>query len=103
MTSCRTGFRSLGKARKRAGSTGFRWKRLTRKSRQPAKPVTTPGYSQVHDRVVLDTNVLVSALLQPLGPSAHLLLLALNGSIRLCMTGSIYAEYEEVISRPRFQ
>jgi putative PIN family toxin of toxin-antitoxin system len=54
-------------------------------------------------RVVLDTNVLVSALLQPLGPSAHLLLLAVNGSIRLCMTGSIYAEYEEVISRPRFQ
>lgn len=54
-------------------------------------------------RVVLDTNVLVSALLQPLGPSAHLLLLALNGSIQLCITGSIYAEYEEVISRPRFQ
>lgn len=54
-------------------------------------------------RVVLDTNILVSALLQPLGPSAELLLLAINGSIRLCMTGSIYAEYEEVISRARFQ
>lgn len=54
-------------------------------------------------RVVLDMNVLVSALLRRLGPSAHLLLLALNGSIRLCMTGSIYAEYEEVISRPRFR
>lgn len=45
-------------------------------------------------RVVLDTNILVSAMLQPLGPSAQLLLLALNGSIRLCITGSIYAEYE---------
>lgn len=54
-------------------------------------------------RVVLDTNVLVSALLQPLGPSAQLLPLGLNGSIRLCITGSIYAEYEEVIRRPRFQ
>jgi uncharacterized protein len=54
-------------------------------------------------RVVFDTNIIVSALLQPLGPSAQLLLLALNGSIRLCVTGSIYAEYEEVISRPRFQ
>jgi putative PIN family toxin of toxin-antitoxin system len=54
-------------------------------------------------RVVLDTNILVSAMLQPLGPSAQLLLLALNGSIRLCITGSIYAEYEEVISRPRLQ
>ncbi len=54
-------------------------------------------------RVVLDTNVFVSALLQPLGPSAQLLLLALSSSIRLCITSSIYAEYEEVISRPRFK
>lgn len=54
-------------------------------------------------RVVLDTNIVVSALLQPLGPSAQLLLMALNGSIQLCITGSIYAEYEEVLSRPRLQ
>jgi uncharacterized protein len=54
-------------------------------------------------RVVFDTNIVVSALLQPLGPSAQLLLLALNRSIQLCMTGSIYTEYEEVISHPRFQ
>lgn len=27
----------------------------------------------------------------------------MNGSIRLCITGSIYAEYDEAISRPRFQ
>ena len=54
-------------------------------------------------RAVLDTNIIVSALLQPLGPSAHLLLLSLNGSIQICLSGSIYTEYEEVISRPRFQ
>jgi len=54
-------------------------------------------------RAVFDTNIIVSALLQPLGPSAQLLLLALNGSIQLCISGSIYAEYEEVISRPRFR
>lgn len=54
-------------------------------------------------RVVFDTNILVSALLQPVGPSAQLLVLAFSGSIQLCVTGSIYAEYEEVISRPRFQ
>ncbi len=54
-------------------------------------------------RVVLDTNVLVSALLQPLGPSANLFLRCLNGSLRLCLTGVIYAEYEEVISRPRLK
>jgi putative PIN family toxin of toxin-antitoxin system len=51
-------------------------------------------------RVVLDTNILVSALLQPLGPSAQLFLRCLNGSLQLCLTGPIFAEYEEVISRP---
>jgi len=54
-------------------------------------------------RVVFDTNIIVSALLQPLGAPAELFKLALNGSIQLCVTGDIYAEYEEVISRPRFQ
>ena len=52
-------------------------------------------------RVVLDTNIVVSALLQPLGPPAQVLVLGLSGSIQLCVSGSIYAEYEEVISRPR--
>lgn len=54
-------------------------------------------------RVVLDTNIIVSALLQPLGPPAQLLTIALGGSMQLCVSGSIYAEYEEVIRRPRFQ
>jgi putative PIN family toxin of toxin-antitoxin system len=53
-------------------------------------------------RVVLDTNVFVSALLQPAGPPAQVFLLALSGSLQLCMSGPIYAEYEEVIRRPRF-
>jgi uncharacterized protein len=54
-------------------------------------------------RVVLDTNVIVSALLQPLGPSARIFLLAIGGSIQLCVSGNIYAEYEEVIRRPRLR
>ncbi|MBN8734213.1 MAG: putative toxin-antitoxin system toxin component, PIN family [Acidobacteria bacterium] len=54
-------------------------------------------------RVVLDTNIVVSALLQPLGPSARIFLLALGGAIQVCVTGAIYAEYEEVIRRPRFR
>ncbi len=37
-------------------------------------------------RVVLDTNIIVSALLQFLGPSARILTLALNDSIRLCVS-----------------
>ena len=53
-------------------------------------------------RVVLDTNIIVSALLQPLGPPAQIFLLAISGSLQLCMSGSIYTEYEEVISRQRF-
>ncbi len=53
-------------------------------------------------RVVLDTNIVVSALLQPLGPPAQVFMLGLGGSIQLCVSGNVYAEYEEVISRPRF-
>jgi putative PIN family toxin of toxin-antitoxin system len=54
-------------------------------------------------RVVIDTNIIVSALLQPLGPPAQVFLLAVSGSIQLCITGEVYAEYEEVIRRPRFR
>jgi uncharacterized protein len=54
-------------------------------------------------RVVLDTNIIVSALLQPLGPPAQVFLLAISGSIQFCATGDIYTEYEEVIRRPRFR
>jgi putative PIN family toxin of toxin-antitoxin system len=54
-------------------------------------------------RVVLDTNILVSALLQPLGLPAQVFLLATGGSVQLCVSGCVYAEYEEVISRPRFR
>jgi putative PIN family toxin of toxin-antitoxin system len=54
-------------------------------------------------RAVLDTNIIVSALLQPLGQPAQILVLAIGGSIQLCVSGDVYAEYEEVISRPRFR
>jgi hypothetical protein len=43
-------------------------------------------------RVVLDTNVIVSSLLQPLGPPAQVFLLAVGGTVRLCVSGSILAE-----------
>jgi putative PIN family toxin of toxin-antitoxin system len=55
-------------------------------------------------RVVLDTNVLVSALLQPQGRPAQVLLLTTAGpAARLCVSAEVYAEYEEVIRRPRFK
>jgi hypothetical protein len=52
-------------------------------------------------RVVLDTNVIVSALLQPLGPPASVFLLVAGGAVQLSISGDVYAEYEEVIRRPR--
>jgi uncharacterized protein len=54
-------------------------------------------------RVVLDTNIIVSALLQSLGPPAQVFVLAVGGTVQLCISGNVYAEYEEVIRRPRFR
>lgn len=53
-------------------------------------------------RVVLDTNIILSSLLQPLGPPAKVMCLARRGFLQLCVSGPIYAEYEEVMQRPRF-
>ena len=54
-------------------------------------------------RVVLDTNVILSSLLQPLGPPAKVLYLARRGFLDLCVSPAVYAEYEEVLNRSRFQ
>ena len=53
-------------------------------------------------RVVLDTNLLISALLSPQGPPAQVfLLILLDPDTQLCVSGDIFAEYEEVLRRPR--
>jgi len=55
-------------------------------------------------RVVLDTNVLVAALLNPLGAPAQVLVFLMTDSdTQLCVSGPIFAEYEEVLGRPLFQ
>jgi uncharacterized protein len=55
-------------------------------------------------RIVLDTNIFISSLLQPQGLPAEVLTLALAGArVRLCVSAGIYSEYEEVIRRPRFR
>jgi uncharacterized protein len=54
-------------------------------------------------RIVLDTNVLVSGLLQPLCNPAQILSLALAGAIQVCHDERILAEYAEVLARPRFK
>jgi putative PIN family toxin of toxin-antitoxin system len=54
-------------------------------------------------RVVLDTNVVVSALLNPQGLPARAFLATISGrAASLCLSADIYSEYEEVIRRPKF-
>ena len=53
-------------------------------------------------RLVLDTNVLVSGLLTPHGPSGRILDLVLAGKLRLLVDDRIVDEYREVLLRPRF-
>lgn len=40
-------------------------------------------------RIVLDTNVIVSALLQPLGTPAVVFLLVTGGAAQLCVSGNV--------------
>jgi uncharacterized protein len=52
-------------------------------------------------RVVLDTNIVVSALLRTGGFPAAVLSLALDRIVQLCVSEPVLAEYEEVLNRPR--
>ena len=53
-------------------------------------------------RVVLDTNVVVSAVLSPLGPPLEIIELANQNLIQLCVSDVVFDEYREVLSRPQF-
>ena len=53
-------------------------------------------------RIVLDTNVLASALLSPSGAPAAVLQLVLAGQVVLCFDSRILTEYREVLRRPKF-
>ena len=50
-------------------------------------------------RVVLDTNVLVASLLQPVGRCGRLLDLVVDGAAEACVDDRILAEYAEVLTR----
>jgi len=52
--------------------------------------------------IVLDTNVLVSALLSPFGTPARVLDQVLSNVVQLAFDDRILAEYSEVLKRPRF-
>jgi putative PIN family toxin of toxin-antitoxin system len=55
-------------------------------------------------KIVLDTNIVVSGLLQSKGnPPPQVLTLALAGAVQVCHADRILAEYAEVLARPRFK
>src|SRR5690349_16507442 len=53
-------------------------------------------------RLVLDTNIIVSAALKPDGLQRTVLIVALTKPARLYVTDEIMAEYREVLRRPKF-
>lgn len=53
-------------------------------------------------RLVLDTNVVVSAVINGSGFEAQVLDIALAGRVASFVTEAILLEYEEVLSRPKF-
>ncbi|MCL2433349.1 MAG: putative toxin-antitoxin system toxin component, PIN family [Clostridia bacterium] len=52
--------------------------------------------------VVLDTNVLVSAMLSPHGNPKKILAMVASGYLRVCYDSRIFAEYREVLFRRKF-
>ena len=53
-------------------------------------------------RVVIDTNVLVSAMISPSGNEALLLLAVKQGLIKPCFSPAVLKEYSDVLARPKF-
>jgi putative PIN family toxin of toxin-antitoxin system len=54
-------------------------------------------------KVVLDTNIIVSALLSPQGLSAKVLNQVLNGKLTIIYDNNIFAEYVDVLHRSKFK
>ncbi len=52
--------------------------------------------------IVLDTNVLVSGLLNPFGPPGRVLDQVLSNTVRVAFDDRILDEYSEVLARPKF-
>ena len=54
-------------------------------------------------KAVIDTNVIISALLTPSGPSARIVALVLNGTITIVYDNKILAEYSDVLNRKKLR
>jgi len=53
-------------------------------------------------RVVLDTNILISACWTPDGLESQTVQLALDGTITPCVSPAVWAEYRDVLFRDKF-
>jgi len=53
-------------------------------------------------KVILDTNIIVSALLSPQGLAAKILNLVLDEKLTIVYDNNIFAEYAEVLNRTKF-
>jgi putative PIN family toxin of toxin-antitoxin system len=53
-------------------------------------------------RIVIDTNVLISAAIQPGGPPAQVLELVAARVVEMCVSEEVLAEYSEVFGRAKF-
>ncbi len=54
-------------------------------------------------KIVLDTNVLVSGLLNPYGAPGEIVRLVASNAVNICYDVRIISEYREVLARPKFQ
>ena len=54
-------------------------------------------------KIVLDTNVLVSGLLTPFGPSGEIVRMVSAGELISYIDARILSEYQEVLHRPKFK
>ena len=68
----------------------------------PRAPRGVPPAADV-PRAVLDTNVLVSALITPRGASARLLIELRDGAFEMIVSPMLLAELQEVLLRDRFR
>jgi uncharacterized protein len=53
-------------------------------------------------RLVVDTNILVSGLLKRGGPPGRIIEALVRGQLDLIYSQDIIAEYDEILSRPKF-
>ena len=54
-------------------------------------------------KVVIDTNVIVSALIQRSYPNLIIDNLFIEGKFQICVSDELMAEYYDVLSRPKFE